>query len=138
MNYLTNYYKHRCEILQEKVNYLNYLLENVQSTMAPELDATMVQSPPQSQPPTQKPPTQTPPSSKPRERAPGKPHPTNKDGRPGDGLAPGFNDKWKPDSKEWREWIQQNGHYHQNNPYPFGSEQWFAWEYEYYKYPPGP
>ena len=129
MNYLTNYYKHRCEILQEKVNYLNHLLENVQSTMAPELDATMVQTPPQSQPPSQTPP------QKPRYMDP---HPSNKDGMPGDGLAPGFKDKWKPTDDAWKEWIRQKGHYHQINPYPFGSEQWEAWEYEHYSHPPGP
>lgn len=133
MNYLTNYYKHRCEILQEQINRLNFLLENVQSSMAAEIDMGATQAPPQNQPPSQ-----TPPSSKPKEKEHVKPHPSNKDGMPGDGLAPGFKDKWKESDEEFRRWIQQKGHYHQNNPHPFGSEQWFAWEYEYYKHPPGP
>jgi hypothetical protein len=65
-------------------------------------------------------------------------HPSNSHGMGGDGLAPGWEDPFKKGwkSREWQEWIKKPGNYHRNNPHPYGSPEFYRWEWEYYDVPP--
>jgi hypothetical protein len=127
MDYLTNYYKNRCEQLQEHINKLEFMVEaaiaaSAEAAPVPASDvspASAVVAPP-SGPPQQEP-----------GRKPNEP-------MQGDGLAPGYEKPHKkgPKSKEWQQWISQPGHWHKNNPHRFGTPQFYQWEWEYYEVPP--
>jgi hypothetical protein len=122
MNYLTNYYKNKCEILEQRIHQLTRLVE-MAAPMPTELEmpTSMADN-------TQAP--QTPPIRE-RDRGNG--------GRDGE-LSPGYEGPHKkgPKSKEWRKWISNPANYHRSNPHKVGSDEFYQWEWEYYEQPPGP
>jgi len=119
MNYLTNYYKNKCEILEQRIHQLTRLVE-MSAPMPTELEM----------PAPMEADAQTPPARE-GDRGNG--------GRP-DGLSPGYNKPHEkgPKSKEWRQWISNPANYHKNNPHKVGSEEFYRWEWDYYNNPPGP
>jgi|LakMenEpi03Aug12_release.lakeMendotaPanAssembly.Ray.scaffolds.fasta_scaffold335385_1 hypothetical protein len=128
MNYVTNYYKNLSEQLSQRVNHLQNLIEEIttkgtftgnkdggkESPMSSGMMYRSEKAPPPPPPPAGRQPMQ------------------------GDGLAPGYEKPHKqgPKSKEWREWVEKNGHWHSNNPHKFGTPAWYQWEWEYYEVPP--
>ncbi len=127
MDYLTNYYKNLSEQLSAKVNYLQNLVEEIttQGTFSGGKNFGMMPAEIQTMQQTEKVP---PPKQK---QPPG--------GR-GDGLAEGYEKPHKkgPTSEEWKKWVSQPGRWHVLNPHPYGSPEFYQWEWDYYQQPPGP
>lgn len=135
MNYLTNYYKNLSE--QLKVRYVElqrFLAEDMeyQGDVVSQPTDMMAKGGPRPSSPV--PPTQ--------QQEPGKQSekPKNPPGGRGDGLSEGWKGPHEkgPTSKEWQEWIKKPGNWHSLNPHPYGSPEFYKWEWEYYETPPGP
>lgn len=148
MNYLTNYYKNLSE--QLKVRYVElqrFLAEDMEyqgdvTSQPTNMMAKGGGRPPMPGPtPSNYPPTNPRPNKAPIQQ-PGKQSekPKNPPGGRGDGLSEGWKGPHEkgPTSKEWQEWIKQPGNWHKLNPHPYGSPQFYRWEWEYYQQPPGP
>ena len=124
MDYLTNYYKNQCEVLQSKFNKLQMIIESIaiQPTLFGEPEALGAEDT----------------NYSPQTIIPGG-HPSNNQGG-GDGLRPGwekpFEKGWNSD--EWKKWISTPPNYHKTNPHKFGTPAFYKWEWEYYEQPPGP
>jgi hypothetical protein len=128
MNYITNYYKNLSEQLQEKVNVLNYKLRQLNEESSTEYEDPAEDS--------NRIPTSARTASFSGDRAindnPVTAKPPGSPANPGD-LPIGW-----PRAHQggpgpiWRKWVNQDGHWHADNPYRYGTPEWYKWEWSWY------